>query len=88
MHEHATHARLRHPWHRNQIPVAHDGTSGCTYRLGHGWGLAAGLAGIRTEPFIFGQAGGKSDISGLLSNSMYWNPPTHAAVVAIEAPDR
>ena len=38
------------------------------------------------DPFIFGQCGGKSDISGRLLNSLYWNPPTNAAVAAIEAP--
>lgn len=38
------------------------------------------------EPFLFGQAGGKSDISGRLLNSLYWNPPTNAVVAAIDAP--
>jgi GR25 family glycosyltransferase involved in LPS biosynthesis len=38
------------------------------------------------EPFIFGQAGGKSDISGRLNNALYWNPPTNALVVHLSAP--
>jgi hypothetical protein len=38
------------------------------------------------DPFIFGQSGGKSDISGRLLHALYWNPPTNAIVMAIDAP--
>ncbi len=38
------------------------------------------------EEFIFGQSGGKSDISGRLNNALYWNPPTNALVVHLQAP--
>jgi GR25 family glycosyltransferase involved in LPS biosynthesis len=37
------------------------------------------------EPFIFGQAGGKSDISGRLNHAQYWNAPTNASVVVLNA---
>ncbi len=38
------------------------------------------------DPFIFGQAGGKSDISGRLNNSLYWNSPMNEPVIALDAP--
>jgi GR25 family glycosyltransferase involved in LPS biosynthesis len=38
------------------------------------------------DPFIFGQRGGKSDISGRLNNSLYWNAPMDQVVIALEAP--
>jgi hypothetical protein len=38
------------------------------------------------EPFLFGQSGGKSDISGRLVNPQHWNPPTNALVVHLDAP--
>jgi GR25 family glycosyltransferase involved in LPS biosynthesis len=38
------------------------------------------------DPFIFGQRGGKSDISGRLNNSLYWNAPMDQVVIALDAP--
>ncbi len=37
------------------------------------------------DPFVFGQAGGRSDISGRLNNALYWNAPTNATVAVLRA---
>ena len=38
------------------------------------------------EPFLFGQAGGKSDISGRLNHSLYWNSPMNDPIIFLDAP--
>lgn len=56
----------------------------CDWVMGGDW--QRGQCVYAPEPFIFGQSGGKSDISGRLLNSLYWNPPTKASVVVVDAP--
>lgn len=38
------------------------------------------------DPFIFGQAAGKSDISGRINNTQFWTPPREVAVVHLTCP--
>lgn len=80
-----THAyALRGPAIRSLLRTWYTSSVHCDWVMGNDW--QRGWPVYAPDPFLFGQSGGKSDISGRLQNASYWNPPTNAPVVVLTAP--
>lgn len=54
----------------------------CDWVMGNDWQRSWPV--YAADPMIFGQGGGKSDVSGRLNNDMYWRPPTNAPVIVLD----